>query len=66
MGSQNSKWEVLANFSFRGRGYSWVVKTQSGKFWPTFNLVGGYSWVVKTQCGKFWSTFNFGGRGILG
>ena len=41
LGSQNSKCQVLANFYFRGGGggswgYSWVVKTQSAKFWPIF------------------------------
>ena len=53
----------------RGRGYSWVVKSQSAKFWPTFIWGGGgYSWVVKTQSAKFWPTFSIfgsGGRGLL-
>ena len=46
MGSQNSKCQVLAIFSFgaggRGRWYAWVVKTQGAKFWPTFNFFWGW------------------------
>ena len=46
LGSQNSKWQVLTNFSLGG-GYSWVVKTQSAKYCPIFHFKGrggrGYS-----------------------
>ena len=37
--------------SFHFGGYSWVVKTQSTKFWPKFHWGGGYSWVVKMRIG---------------
>ena len=42
-GSQNSKCQGLANFSFSGggSGYSWIIKTQSVKFWLTFHWGGG-------------------------
>ena len=44
-----------------GRGSSWVVKSQSAKFWPSFHFfIGG---VVKTQSAKFWPSFHWGGRG---
>ena len=37
-----------------GNIHSWVVKTQSVKFWQTFDFRGkGYSWAVKTQSAKF-------------
>ena len=45
-----------------GRGYSWVVKTQSAKSWPNLNG-GGYSWIVKTQSAKSWPNLNFMGGG---
>ena len=51
LGSQNSKCQVLANFSFWGRGildyfilgegYSWVVKIQSAKYCQFFISEGG-------------------------
>ena len=37
LGSQNSKCQVFIG----GEGGSWVVKTQSAKFWPSFHWGGG-------------------------
>ena len=39
-----------------GGGSSWVVKTQSAKFWPTFHWGGGILGYA-----KFWPTFHWGG-----
>ena len=47
LATQNSKCQVLTKFSLGGGGggggwYSWQLKTQSPKSWPTFHFrVGG-------------------------
>ena len=75
MGSQNSKFQVLANFSLGVGvvvgGYSWVLQTQSAEFWNSnFSLKGwgvGWgcrgSWIVKTQSSSFGQFFSWGGGG---
>ena len=46
-----------------GGGYSRVVKTQSAKFWPTFDWGGGIFLGSQRQSAKFWPSFHIRGGG---
>ena len=70
LASQNSKCQVLANFSFSEGGdiHSRVVKSKSAQFWPTFRFwegVGVFLGSQKSKC-QVMANFSFrDGRGKL-